>query len=70
MKYVKADSEKEDAGIHLYEFLLSASSLWVKLLIGKLGVFEADTLEAWYEYFSTGAMDKFFALMQTLPSGE
>lgn len=48
----------------------TAGLLWAKLLIGKLGVFEADTLEAWYEYFSTGAMDKFFALMQTLPSGK
>ena len=29
----------------------------------------ADTLEAWYGYFSTGRPEYFFALMQSLPSG-
>ena len=42
--------------------------LWAKQIIGQLGVFQADTLEAWYEYFSTGRRDHFFALMQTLPA--
>lgn len=43
--------------------------LWAKQIIGHLGVFRSDTLEAWYEYFSTGKPEHFFALMQTLPSG-
>jgi putative intracellular protease/amidase len=43
--------------------------LWAKQIIGHLGVFQSDTLEVWYEYFSTGKPDRFFALMQTLPSG-
>ena len=42
--------------------------LWAKLIIEHLGVFEANTLESWYEYFSTGKPEHFFALMQTLPS--
>ena len=41
--------------------------LWAKQIIGRLGVFRSDTLEAWYEYFSTGKPEYFFALMQTLP---
>lgn len=43
--------------------------LWAKQIIAQLGVFESDTLESWYEYFSTGKPEHFFALMQTLPSG-
>ena len=43
--------------------------LWAKQIIGRLGVFEANTLEAWYDYFRTGKPEHFFALMQTLPSG-
>ena len=54
--------------------LITASStgglLWAKQIIGRLGVFEASTLEAWYNYFSTGKSEHFFALMQSLPSGE
>lgn len=42
--------------------------LWAKQIIEHLGVFETNTLEAWYEYFSTGKPEHFFALMQTLPS--
>lgn len=42
--------------------------LWAKQIIERLCVFEADTLEAWYAYFSTGKPEYFFALMQTLPS--
>ena len=52
--------------------LITASStgalLWAKQIIEHLGVFEANTLEAWYDYFSTGKPEHFFALMQTLPS--
>ena len=43
--------------------------LWAKQIIAYLGVFEPITLEAWYEYFSTGKPEHFFALMQSLPSG-
>ena len=42
--------------------------LWAQQIIEHLGVFQADTLESWYEYFSTGKPEHFFALMQTLPS--
>lgn len=42
--------------------------LWAKQIIEHLGVFQSNTLEAWYEYFSTGAPEHFFALMQNLPS--
>lgn len=43
--------------------------LWAKQIIEHLGVFEANTLDSWYKYFSTGEPGHFFALMQTLPSG-
>ncbi|MDR1250408.1 MAG: glutamine amidotransferase [Treponema sp.] len=43
--------------------------LWAKQIIERLGVFQSNTLESWYEYFSTGKPEHFFALMQTLPSG-
>jgi putative intracellular protease/amidase len=42
--------------------------LWAKQIIAHLGVFEPDTLESWYAYFSTGKPEHFFALMQTLSS--
>ena len=43
--------------------------LWAKQIIEHLGVFQSNTLESWYEYFSTGEPEHFFALMQTLQSG-
>jgi len=43
--------------------------LWAKQIIEHLGVFQPNTLESWYEYFRTGEPEHFFALMQTLPSG-
>jgi putative intracellular protease/amidase len=52
--------------------LITASStgalLWAKQIIEHLGVYQSDTLESWFEYFSTGEPKHFFALMQTLPS--
>jgi putative intracellular protease/amidase len=42
--------------------------LWAKQIIEHLGVFQLNTLESWYEYFSTGDPQHFFALMQTLPN--
>ncbi len=55
--------------------LITASStgalLWAKQIIEHLGVFQTNTLEAWYEFFSTGEPQHFFVLMQTLsPSNE
>lgn len=44
----------------------TGSLLWAKQIIERLGVFQSDTLEYWYEYFSTGKAEAFFALMQTL----
>lgn len=53
--------------------LITASStgalLWAKQIIEHLDVFQPSTLESWYKYFSTGEPEHFFALMQTLPSG-
>ncbi|MFT9077573.1 DJ-1/PfpI family protein [Ethanoligenens sp.] len=52
--------------------LITASStgalLWSKQIIEHLSVFESNTLKVWYEYFSTGEVQHFFALMQSLPS--
>ncbi len=52
--------------------LITASStgtlLWAKQIIERLKVFQPDTLDAWYAYFSTGEAQHFFALMQTLPA--
>ncbi|WP_312941628.1 type 1 glutamine amidotransferase family protein [Oscillibacter sp.] len=42
--------------------------LWAKQIIEHLNVFQTDTLKSWYEYFSTGKPECFYALMQTLPS--
>lgn len=46
----------------------TASLLWAKQILERLDVFQANTLEFWYEYFSTRKAESFFALMQTLPS--
>ena len=48
----------------------TGSLLWTKQIIERLGVFRADTLEAWHAYFSTGEARHFFALMQSLPGRE
>lgn len=44
--------------------------LWAKQIIEQLDVFQHDTLEAWYAYFSTGEAQQFFALMQTLSANK
>ena len=50
--------------------LITASStgglLWAKKIIERIDVFQRNTLEAWYAYFSTGEAQYFFTLMQTL----
>lgn len=52
--------------------LITASStgglLLSKQIIEHLGVFQSDTLDAWYNYFNTGKAEYFFAFMQTLPN--
>ena len=40
--------------------------LFAKEIIAYLDVFKPETLEAWYQYFSTGKPEHFFALMGTL----
>ena len=40
--------------------------LWAKQIIERLDVFQHNTLEAWYAYFSTGEAQYFFALIETL----
>ncbi|MDR2899790.1 MAG: glutamine amidotransferase [Clostridiales bacterium] len=42
--------------------------LFAKQILSQLGVFEPNTLEFWYEYFSTGKPEHFFALLQSLPA--
>ena len=42
--------------------------MWAKQIMERLDVFQTDTLEAWYAYFSTGKPEFFYALMQSLPS--
>lgn len=41
---------------------------WAKQIIARLEVFQPDTLEAWYAYFSSGSEQHFFSLMRTLPA--
>lgn len=54
--------------------LITASStgglLWARQIIEHLEVFEATTLDAWYNYFNTGETEQFFALMQSLPANQ
>ncbi|MCI9584607.1 glutamine amidotransferase [Clostridiaceae bacterium] len=44
--------------------------LWARQIIERLEVFQPDTLDAWYAYFSTGEAQHFFALMQTLSGSQ
>lgn len=41
--------------------------MWAKQIIERVDVFQQDTLDAWYQYFSTGKPEYFYALMQSLP---
>ncbi len=55
-----------------HNFITAGSAgalLWAKQIIEHLGVFQSNTLESWYEYFRTGDPEHFFALMQTLQTG-
>ena len=40
--------------------------MMAKLILEYLNVFNEDTLEHWYNYFSTGNANEFFAMMQSL----
>lgn len=40
--------------------------LWAKQIIEHLGVFDSNTLESWYQYFSTGKPEHFYALMKAI----
>ncbi len=39
---------------------------WARLIIQHLDVFNGETLEAWYEYFSKGTSESFYRLMQSV----
>ncbi|MBO0451818.1 DJ-1/PfpI family protein [Candidatus Enterococcus murrayae] len=62
--------EPSVAGDHLITASSTGGLLWAKQIIERLDVFQADTLEAWYEYFSTGKPEYFYALMGSLPTGD
>ena len=53
---------------HIITAACTGALLWTKQILTYLNVFEADTLEYWYNYFSTGDSSQFYALMQSLPS--
>lgn len=59
--------EPSVADNHLITASPTGALLWAKQIIEHLGVFQENTLEAWYAYFSTGKTECFYALMQTLP---
>lgn len=71
--YVKGESFYVDnpslADNNLITAAPTGALLWAKRIIAHLGVFQSNTLESWYEYFRTGEPQHFFALIQTLPSG-
>ncbi len=45
----------------------TGSLLFAKQIIEHLGVFQPDTLEYWYNFFSTGKSEYFYSLMNSLP---
>lgn len=44
--------------------------LFAKQILEYLDVFAPNTLEFWYQYFSTGKAEHFFAMMQSLPANQ
>lgn len=62
--YVDKPSVMDD---NLITASCTGALLWAKSIIEHLDVFAPTTLEAWYEYFSTGKPEYFYALMETLP---
>lgn len=55
---------------HLITAGSTGALMWTKQIIESLEVYEKETLEAWFNYFSTGESKFFFELMQTLPSAK
>lgn len=53
---------------HLITAGSTGALLWAKQIIEHLDVFQSNTLDEWYQYFTTGEPKHFFALMQSLPS--
>jgi hypothetical protein len=51
--------------------LITASSAgplqFARYILQRLEVFSDEALEAWYNYFNTGEVNYFFALMSALP---
>lgn len=62
--YVEAPSVADD---HLMTASSTGALLWTKQIIEQLDVFQSDTLAYWYDYFRTGDVSHFYALMATLP---
>ena len=50
--------------------LITASSagslLWAKLIVDELGIYSKTTVEAWFNYFSTGDAQYYFDMMNSL----
>lgn len=50
--------------------LITASSagslLWAKLIVDELGIYSKSTVEAWFNYFSTGNAQYYFEMMNSL----
>jgi putative intracellular protease/amidase len=44
----------------------TASLEWTRDVLEILNVYHEDSLSAWYDYFNSGSMDAYFALMNTL----
>ncbi len=64
------EDEPSVADDNLITAACTGALTWAKQIIECLGVFEANTLEFWYEYFNTGKPEAFFALMQSLPAAQ
>ena len=45
------------------------SLMWAKLILGHLGVFDDDVLDAWYGYFSTGDPQCYFRMVGAAQRG-
>ncbi len=65
--YVDAPSVADD---NLITASCTGGLMWAKQIIERLGVFAPSTLEAWQEYFRTGAPEHFYALLGSLPGSD
>lgn len=43
--------------------------LWAKLILEHMGVFSGETLDHWYRYFSTGDVDSYYAMVDSVDCG-